>query len=221
MGTIRRMRDSVCMLLFAKAPVPGTVKTRLAKSIGDAAAAGVYRAMARHCIDIAYAAFSDDVEVWCTPDRRHPFFDECAAGRTISLRDQAQGGLGERMGHAFKDALERVSSALLMGTDVPSISTEDLRAAARSLQAGKDAVMIPTEDGGYGLIGLRAYDERAFIDIDWGTPDVMSQTRQRFSAIGWDWLELPVRWDVDEPRDLTRLANLPGFAAIAGAINKR
>lgn len=202
--------------MFAKAPEPGAVKSRLARSIGDVAAAGVYRAMARHCIDTAFAAFPGDVEIWCSPDHRHPFFDECAAGRAIILRDQIAGGLGKRMSLALKDALERSAMALLMGTDVPSIGIDDLRAGARALQEGKNAVVCPTEDGGYGLIGLRAHDDRVFRDIHWGTREVMPQTRERLSALGWDWEELPVRWDVDEPRDLARLADLPGFAAIVG-----
>ena len=212
------MPDALRILVFAKAPEPGQVKTRLARTIGDVAAAFVYRAMTRHCIDNAEAAIPGGVEIWCSPNHRHPFFTECVAGRYMVLRDQASGDLGTRMSQAFQYTLRRSASALLLGTDVPSIDADDLRVAAVVLAAGKDAVICPTEDGGYGLIGLRRHDESIFRDIAWGTNQVMAQTRARFSALSWDWHELPQRWDVDEPQDLLRLADLPGFAAVVDSV---
>ena len=81
----------------------------------------------------------------------------------------------------------------------------DINAAVAALREGHDAAFVPVADGGYGLIGLRRFDVRLFEGIAWSTSQVMAQTRARLGELGWTWLELPARWDVDEPADLDRL----------------
>jgi glycosyltransferase A (GT-A) superfamily protein (DUF2064 family) len=95
---------------------------------------------------------------------------------------------------------------LLIGTDCPALQPEDLRAAASALLDGEDAVVIPAEDGGYVLIGLRRPIPALFEGMAWGTDTVMSSTRRRLREIGMRWRELPTLWDVDRPADLARLA---------------
>ncbi len=204
--------------VFLRAPVPGTVKTRLAHGVGEAAATLIYRQMAEHCIASACAAHPGAVELVCTPDAVHPFFAECVQRHGVTLGVQVGGDLGARMSRALHSALQAADVALLMGSDVPSIGVADLQAAAAALQAGQDAVICPTEDGGYGLIGLRRHDPRVFEGIAWSTPAVLEQTRSAFSALGWRWTELPQRWDVDEVADLERLATLPEFSAVLAGL---
>ena len=68
-----------------------------------------------------------------------------------------------------------------------------------------DAVLAPAEDGGYPLIGLARVSSSLFEGVDWSTAAVMTQTRDRLSALGWRWRELRILWDVDRPEDLARL----------------
>ena len=77
--------------------------------------------------------------------------------------------------------------------------------AADILRAGADAVVIPAEDGGYALIGMRTPERALFTDMRWSTPGVMDETRRRLTELGWTWREPVTLWDVDRPEDLERL----------------
>ena len=107
---------------------------------------------------------------------------------------------------ALTDTLVSSTSAVLIGTDCPAMTSHDLRAAVQSLQRGKDAVFAPTEDGGYALVAMKRCHPTLFDGIDWGTSAVMEETRARLRAIGWTWEELGILWDVDTPEDYERLA---------------
>jgi len=109
------------------------------------------------------------------------------------------------MYRAFESALRSRGQAVLIGSDCPALGLADLRAAARSLRAGADAVLAPAEDGGYALIGLRSVSRRLFDGIDWGGPEVLAQTRRRLARLRWRWQELRTVWDVDRPEDVARL----------------
>ena len=97
---------------------------------------------------------------------------------------------------------------LIIGTDCPALATDHLREAAQALRDGHDAVVIPAEDGGYVLIGLRRPAPALFSDMIWSTSEVMEETRRRIAALGLAWQELPPLWDVDRPQDLPRLRML-------------
>jgi len=193
------------LIVFAKAPVPGEVKTRLAVSMGALAATTLYEGMVLHSLSTAVNSRVGLVELWCTPSKEHPFFSRCAKEFQLTLHLQTMGDIGRRMAHAFQETLKGTSFALLLGTDCPSLAQEDLNEAAAALRKGSDAVLGPTEDGGYCLLGLRRYDPDLFNDISWGTELVLEQTRARIRELGWSWHELPVRWDVDRPEDVERL----------------
>lgn len=109
------------------------------------------------------------------------------------------------MYRAFKRVLRQHPYAVLIGSDCPALRPADLRAAARVLRAGADAVLAPAEDGGYPLIGLRRVSRRLFDGIDWGSPRVLAQTRRRLAGLRWRWRELRTLWDVDRPEDVIRL----------------
>ena len=111
------------------------------------------------------------------------------------------------MHNAFRAALSHsgYDTALLIGTDCPALAPAHLQLASNALRNGDDAVFVPTEDGGYALIGLRRYDPWLFQDIAWGSETVMTQTRERLNALGWRWSELQTLWDVDRPPDYQRL----------------
>jgi len=194
-----------CLIVFAKAPIPGKVKTRLIPSIGANAAASLHEELAFHSLLKAIHSDVGLVELWCSPSTNHPFFNHCTEKFHLRLYEQTEGDLGRRMAYAFGQTFKRVSSAILIGTDCPSLTQDDLKEAAEILKNGTDAVIGPAEDGGYVLIGLCHFAPELFTGISWGTDLVLEQTRARLQSLGWRWHELKERWDVDRPEDLERL----------------
>ncbi len=192
-------------MIFAKAPVPGKVKTRLIPALGEDGASAFYERMALHCIAVGVGARVGAVDLWCAPSSDHPFFVRCARRFQVNLRDQIEGDLGERMIHAFSEAFRLSPVALLMGSDCPSLTSKDIWLAKTVLDRGDDAVIVPSEDGGYVLLGLKHPAPELFRGVPWGTDRVLSETRARLLLLGWRWQELTEKWDVDRPEDLERL----------------
>jgi uncharacterized protein len=198
-------------MVFAKAPVPGRVKTRLIPALGERAAADLHRQLAERTLATALAAQLGAVELWCTPGTDDAFFADCARLYGISLRAQGEGDLGMRMARALEHALAHGSCGLLVGSDCAVLTAEYLREAAAALAAGNDAVFGPAEDGGYVLIGLaRKPSAQLFEGMAWGEAAVMQQTRARLARLDWRWRELATLWDVDRPQDLLRMRGLSG-----------
>lgn len=208
-------RSDCRLIIFAKAPVLGEVKTRLVPFLGEGLTTSLYERMVLHTLTTAVNAALGPVDLWCTPSTQHPFFRRCVKEFNAGLMTQTDGDIGRHMAHAFRETLKRASCALLIGTDCPSLTSDDLIKAAALLKKGTDAVIIPSEDGGYVLIGLRRYADDLFRKVPWGTERVMEETRLRLHNLGWRWHELPERWDVDRPEDVERL-RLEGYIWLAG-----
>jgi rSAM/selenodomain-associated transferase 1 len=196
--------DDVPVVVFAKAPVPGLAKTRLAPALGPAGAAALAGRMLRHAVAQALAARIGPVEVCAAPEASHPAFVRLAARGRVALTAQGDGDLGQRMHRAFARVLAMRTHALLIGTDAPALGAAVLREAAAALSA-HDAVFVPTFDGGYALVGLRRADARCFAGVPWSTPAVMARTREALRAAGLRWAELAPLADIDEPADLDHL----------------
>jgi uncharacterized protein len=194
--------DAVAIAILAKAPIPGYAKTRLIPALGDAGAATLQARLTEHAVSTAMAAAIGPVTLWAAPDERHPSFAQLAAHFDIALGRQEDGDLGARMLAALGASH---APALVIGTDCPALTAEHLRAAAQVLREGTDAVVIPVEDGGYALIGMRAAAPALFSGMRWSTPGVIAETRRRLAGLGLSWKEPAELWDVDEPRDLERL----------------
>jgi hypothetical protein len=193
------------LAVFAKAPEPGRVKTRLAPLLGKAGAARLHAQLVERALRTALAARLGPVELHCAPRLRHPFFRALARRYGVRLRAQGRGGLGARMRRAFERMLGAADAAILIGSDCPALRPADLRAGARALRAGADAVLAPAEDGGYVLIGLRRVPAGLFEHIAWGGAQVLAETRRRLARLGWRRVELRTLWDVDRPEDVLRL----------------
>lgn len=196
------------LLIFAKAPVPSRVKTRLAGQLGMRGAAQFYKKLLRRTLIIANAARLCPVDLWCAPDVRHGFFVACRRDYPVRLRRQCTGDLGARMNQALNRTLADSHQAVLIGGDCVSLGAAELRTAFNLLAAGHDAVLGPAADGGYLLIGLRQRCPALFQGIAWSTPTVLVATRQRLRRAGMMWAELPTGWDVDTPTDLRRLRRM-------------
>ncbi len=207
---------AVGIAVLAKAPIPGLAKTRLIPALGARGAARLQRRLTLQTLQVvqaaqaaqpapaAQAAGLGDVTLWCAPDASHPFFRSLARRTGIACRAQCDGDLGRRMQHAF-EARGHDGPLLLIGTDCPPLTPTHLVMAAAALGAGDDAVLLPAQDGGYVLIGLRRPLPGLFDGVDWGTDRVLAQTRARLRSIGARWQEGETLWDVDRPADLLRL----------------
>ncbi len=197
------MTSRVGVAILARAPIPGAAKTRLIPALGAAGAARLQRWMLQRTVAMALVADVGPVSLWCAGDPAHPDFAVCRAFGRVDLQPQPEGDLGERMLAAIASS-STPAGTLVIGTDCPALGAAQLRESARAL-GDHDAVVIPAEDGGYVLIGMKTPAPEAFAGVDWGSARVMAQTRQRLAALGWRWQEADPLWDVDLPQDLDRL----------------
>jgi rSAM/selenodomain-associated transferase 1 len=195
---------NVAVIVFAKAPVAGLAKTRLAPALGADGAAALAERMLVHAVGQAAEAGLGPLEICATPDTAHPVFQRIAAQHGATLSVQGDGDLGRRMHRAFARVLSRHGRALLMGTDAPALDAPLLRLAAQGLVT-HDVVFVPALDGGYALVGQQRADARWFTGMTWSTPRVMQDTRERLARAGTRWTELPPVADIDEPADLLHL----------------
>lgn len=194
------------LAIFARAPVAGQAKTRLIPLLGEDGAADLQDWMLQRTVAMAFAADVGPVTLWCEGDIEHRAFIRCRELGPLRIRPQVAGDIGRRMLAAVQEA-PTAAGTLVIGTDCPVLDAAYLREAARSL-VERDAVLIPVEDGGYVLIGMKTPAAGAFAGIAWSTPQVMAQTRQSLAALGWRWTELATLWDVDRPEDVEHLAGM-------------
>ena len=192
------------ILLFAKAPEPWNVKTRLIPVLGAEAAAQLYQQLLISTVDRIASASIAPLICYCAPDEWHPIFKKLASQWDIELKQQQGVDLGERMAQAAATSLESCDSTILIGGDCPQLDADHLQQTLLWLYRGLDAVIGPAEDGGYFLLGLRRYSRRLFENITWGSSEVLELTRERLKELGWSWRELETLWDLDRPEDLQR-----------------
>jgi len=213
--------ERILVQVFAKAPVPGAVKTRLIPILGREGATELHCRLVQHTLATVAMARVGSVELWTTTPGKEAFLEACEPLLGISLWLQPDGDLGARMSAAVTHGLARAPAVLLVGSDVPGMCCDDLRAARDALANGSDAVLGPAEDGGYWLLGLSRHAAELFHDLPWSTPAVLEATRERLRALGWHWHELPTRWDVDRPEDLQRLAGEPSLGRLVRDLPSR
>lgn len=174
------------MLVLARAPVPGRVKSRLVPRLGEWRAARLHARLTAHALRTAAAAGCGPVELHDTARQRGA-------------------DLGARMQHALSRALRRHRAAILIGADCPALLPVHLQRAARLLAGACEVVLAPAEDGGYVLIGAKRLPAHAFSGIAWGSSTVYETTVRKLSQAGCRWRALPTLWDVDRPEDLERI----------------
>ena len=189
------------LLVFARAPLPGRVKTRLIPHVGAERAAEIYQALLARTLRTALHSGFAAVQLWIAGDRRHPCFHKIADGTALEIYQQQGADLGDRMYHAFLRALKGYRAAILIGSDCPLLTAGDLKQARRSLRKN-DIVLGPARDGGYYLIGLCKNNSTLFKGIAWGEASVLSETKARIKALGWQLSLLTERWDVDDLKSL-------------------
>ena len=198
----RAGEPAALVMIFVRAPVAGTVKTRLAADVGDAAALAVYRELTERAV---YAARElgprATTRVLFTP--RHARISVVQwLGTGMDYRAQGRGSLGVRLQRAFADGFsEGFRRLVVIGSDLPAISPALLRDAIGALEEN-EAVIGPAADGGYYLLGLRRPVPALFRDVPWSTSEVCAATLERLRAGGVSPRILSTMQDVDTAADL-------------------
>lgn len=194
------------LLIFARVPEYGRVKSRLARDLGEQRTLALYEAMLGDLLaSIGGSAGDLEVEVLWTGSSEvsGALLEHHFGGRPLAR--QAGETLGDRLAVSFGERIffHRTEKVIAIGTDDPSLTREAVERAFLLLD-GCDWVIGPAEDGGYYLIGCRAasYDASVFRDIEWGTSEVFETTTARIRDIGSSMALLPHRRDIDIVDDL-------------------
>lgn len=195
------------ILVFAREPVPGRVKTRLQPALGEDGTVRLYKTLLETVVGQLEELELAPWELWVTSNPSHEYFLTLCNKRDIYI--QSGNDLGARMDHASSTALAReaVDRVIIIGSDCPVLDADYLSQALAAL-AEEQVVIGPADDGGYVLIGMNRPQPALFQEIDWGTASVLHQTQARLEAAGLTVACLEQRWDVDRPGDLERLKAL-------------
>ena len=181
------------LAIFARAPVLGEVKTRLAATVGRHAALAVYdELVALTLTRLAPGEGAFAPEIWVTGDS----IEVDAWRRQFRVVAQPDGDLGTRMAAAFEDGVD-----VLVGCDIPPLTASYVNRALAALDDA-DLVLGPTEDGGYCLIAMNEPHPEIFADIPWSTGQVLAATQHAATHLRVALLER--LWDVDDEVGLRR-----------------
>ncbi len=207
-------RPTIC--IFAKPPVAGTVKTRLAAEIGAERASQLARAF---LVDTCAAtrALTWARPVLATSDALAP---ELRTELDMPVWPQGDGDLGARMERVLARALTEAPFAIAFGADSPGLPPRFLE-AARTALATADAVIGPADDGGFYVLGLRRCPPGLLAALPWSVPETCVRTIERLRAAGLTVTELAPWFDVDRADDLARLHDLLDTGAIVAPSTRR
>jgi rSAM/selenodomain-associated transferase 1 len=195
-------RTTEVLIIFARAPEPGRVKTRLVPALGAEAACALHAA----CVLDVHARHTDhapphrEVVLYRAGDTAAEFW----RGLPGPQRDQHGVDLGERMARAIGQELARAPKVVILGADSPTLPPERVDAAFAALEHAP-VVLGPAEDGGYYLLGARDRLPPVFSGPIWGTARVLADTCDLLDAAGLRYQRLEDCFDVDRPEDLERL----------------
>jgi len=196
------MSDSLPLILFAKAPIVGKVKTRLIPDCSAEQAAEIAKLLMEESIRRACESWPGSVYLSVWLDLEHAFFKQMLRQYPIQIVQQCAGDLGEKM----RNALATVGyPAAVMGCDAPHTLASTLQRAHDLLLNGQ-SVIGPSEDGGYYFLGLAIDADALFIDKPWGENQVLNKTLASAESIALTLTLLPELNDVDEWSDLLSAA---------------
>lgn len=203
------------IVIFAKAPQPGSVKTRLIPALGAEGAATLARRLLAHTLHQALSADVGEVELCMSPAPTAPAWQGVAIHSAVQQTAQGNGDLGARMARAARRVTQHAASSnasfsksvLLIGTDCPALTASLLQQAAQQLEH-HDALLLPAHDGGYVLLGLRSPCPELFVYMPWSTSVIAPETLRRMAALNLRIWQGPTLHDIDEPADLQHVSNL-------------
>ena len=190
------------LIIFAREPLPGRVKSRLAADVGDSAAAELYEAMLLDVLEISRGLTGiESVVFWDCAAESLPLLADRFGCRS---RKQADGDLGQRMQAAFEEMFAAgFASCCIIGSDAPDLPSAWIERAFGMLATEQNQIIFgPSADGGYYLLGLKQILPRLFRDIAWSTPAVLQQSLAAAQSAGAATALLPVWHDIDTLQDL-------------------
>lgn len=194
------------IVVLARAPVPGQVKTRLHAVLSPLRAAALHRRLLRHVLAVTCATGLAPVSLLGSAP--HPWLRELARRHAVEFGLQREGDLGARMAAAVASALDDgARGVLLLGADCAEMDEPWLAQALAVLDRG-EALLGPARDGGYVALGLCRPAPFLFAGMPWGSDRVLALSRARLRQAGWRWRELPPLGDIDRPEDLAQLPRL-------------
>ena len=202
--------------IFARAPIPGRVKARLAEDVGPSTAAEVYWQVGRRVVtNVAGSGYR--TIIWFTPPTEGAFMREWLDGvGRVELRPQGGGAIGERLAHAFaRHFADGASRAIIVGTDCPGIERRHVTEAFAALDT-HDIVLGPTAAGRVYLIGLREPQPALFRGVHWSSAAVLAPLKARAAGARLaPHLLRPLR-EVETLQDARALGLLSGRSNIDG-----
>jgi rSAM/selenodomain-associated transferase 1 len=190
------------LIVFAREPIPGQVKTRLAESVGDQAAAQLYETMLQDVLKTARQVDGvEPVVYWACADESLPLLAE---RYRCPSRNQCQGDLGQRMQGAFEEVFATgCESCCIIGSDAPDLPLSYIQEAYQLLSMQyTDVVLGPSKDGGYYLLGMKQLWPQLFTNIPWSSTEVLQQSLVAARKSGLTVALLPEWRDIDTVEDL-------------------
>ena len=194
---------NLLLVVVAKAPVPGKVKTRLIPHFSPAEAADLFRCFLRDRIKEMGQLKGIDLAVAFTPAEARETFARIASNG-FKLFAQKGGDLGQRLNNVFIEMLAKGYDAVsIIDSDTPDLPVSLVKQSFQTLMSERvDAVFGPCDDGGYYLVGMRRPHPELFQDIPWSTPAVLTITLERAAKLGIRTKLLPGWNDLDTFEDL-------------------
>ena len=202
------------LILFAKDPVEGKVKTRLQTLLDAKTACQFYLRILEDTIALMGSVADVDLFIGIHPANDSGYFDRFDSSHKIKTFNQEGADLGQKMRHAFQQRFkERYKSVVIIGADSPTLPVEYIEQALRT---ERQVVMGPCTDGGYYLVGMSQSFTEIFEGVPWGTDRVLSETLLKIQEVRASLELLPVWYDVDRPEDLHFLKTHLEFMVHAG-----
>ncbi len=218
MTTTDGQNGHTALILTARQPELGRVKTRLAADIGAPAALAFYAACLERALSSVRAVDRDVLRVLSLADVTDAESARRLAGPGVIIHAQPPEDLGRRLIDAVRFAAARGASRfVLIASDTPDLDATHLEAAVDAL-ATSDAALGPADDGGYWGFGFRSLEPSLFLDMPWSGPDVAADTRRRVGALGWSLTALPTLPDIDRGPELAAWLASAGDHPVAHVI---
>ena len=204
------VNPDIPLYLFAKAPVPGQVKTRMQPELTGSGAAELALMMLTQSVSKVKTHWPGSLVLTVSPDQNHDCFRDLRNRYRMGIEVQTEGDLGQRIGHVLEKAIRESGCGVVMGCDVPHISGKTL-SQVHARVSKRENIVGPTVDGGFYILGLHELDCGIFNLVDWGSDQVLSQLLANLDSLGMDIDFCRKLRDIDTWSDLCWLAGKDPF----------
>lgn len=192
------------LLIFVKNPLPGKVKTRLARTIGEAKALEIYQQLLLHTVAITKEVNTDKAVFYSDFIGESDIWPEAIYQKYVQQGTE----LGQRMENAFCWAFwQRYEQVVIIGSDCPQLTATIIHQAFEALQTSQ-VVIGPAVDGGYYLLGLKSNVSQLFTNKAWSSPTVFTSTIADLQKLQLCYKLLPLLHDIDHEEDLALLDSI-------------